>query len=88
MTYELAERLKEAGFPFRKKCDCPTEICVHQNYPTLEELIEELKGKMMRLWIMKNGQAGVQLEREPVAYITFYPTLEEALVEFYIASKE
>ncbi|MEO7174270.1 MAG: hypothetical protein ABI002_00665, partial [Saprospiraceae bacterium] len=40
MNYELAKELKDAGFPIKKRCMCIEEICVHQYYPTLSELIK------------------------------------------------
>lgn len=40
MDYELALKLKNAGFPLRKNCSCDNDNCVHLNEPTLEELTE------------------------------------------------
>ncbi len=46
MTYELAKKLKDAGFPF-KKCSfpdypsgCSAELFYEYHFPTLSELIE------------------------------------------------
>lgn len=40
MNYETAKELEEKGFHIKKRCFCEDKVCVHQNYPTLEELIE------------------------------------------------
>lgn len=43
MDYKLALELKEAGFPLKKCPSCSSgnwDNCIHQYFPTLEELIE------------------------------------------------
>lgn len=44
MKYDLAKRLKDAGFPIKKLCLCEGSPCPHLNFPTLSELIEACGG--------------------------------------------
>lgn len=45
IPYTLAKEMKENGYPMRRTCECVQDICVHQNYPTIEEVIEALGDK-------------------------------------------
>lgn len=38
MNYELCKKLKDAGFPLKKRCLCESN-CIHLNFPTLSEMI-------------------------------------------------
>lgn len=49
IPYTLAKEMKENGYPMRRTCECVQDICVHQNYPTLEEVIEALGERFYKL---------------------------------------
>lgn len=73
LSYETAKKLKDAGFPQRKRCLCTEEICVHLNEPTLEELIEACKaiGKTLIFSIESGFSDGHSGEWSSIAYYEY-----------------
>ena len=49
ISYELALKLQNAGFPINKTCFCEDVDCIHINSPTLSELIKECGPKFFSL---------------------------------------
>jgi hypothetical protein len=101
MDYELAKQLKDAGFPQNgngehkdlgyfiadRNYQAGEDIPVNTPYyvPTLSELIEACKGTIIKLWILKDGQAGVQLEGESLDDVIYYSSPEEAVAKLWLA---
>lgn len=92
MNYELAEKLKDAGFPQVKNPTFRQGYWYSENekleepvyIPTLSELIEACKGRIIKLWILSDGRAGVQLEGQGLDDVIHYSTPEEAVARLWI----
>lgn len=96
--YELAKELKDAGFPqefklgswvcehgddsYEKKCQCYGDLLFYS--PTLSELIEAC-GITIKLWCLKDGRGGVQLEGQSLEDVVYYSTPEEAVARLWLA---
>jgi hypothetical protein len=100
MNYELANGLKDAGFPQKEHgnyfrhgtilhSDSKGENIIHPPadcyIPTLEELIELCKGTIIKLWILADGRAGVQLEGQSLEDVIYYSTPTEAVARLWLA---
>lgn len=88
IPYTLAKEMKENGYPMRRTCECVQDICVHQNYPTLEEVIEALGDKFWALY--NNGDGAIAshawMAQDPENQLTRYgPTPLIAACNLWLA---
>lgn len=89
MNYELAKKLEEAGFLVKNRCGCE-QPCIHQNYPTLSELIEACGDKFDNLtrWIgsdtlLSKGWV-TNYRDDEVTFDSFGKTPEEAVANLWL----
>ena len=97
MNYELAKKLKDAGFPMPKKDGCPNcwgdlgrgcdDDCGKERYPTLSELIEACGESFETLCRIKRANLPVRwaATRPPVDYEVLGDTSEEAVASLWLA---
>ena len=92
MTYELAKKLRQVGFPFK---ECELETCTYigdsldesgknYHYPTLSELIEACGEKFGYLDKSKLGWIAGDNESKGVPYMKFVETPEEAVANLWL----
>lgn len=96
ISYELALKLKEAGFPIKDREDCEIGNCWengHEHcYPTLSELIEACGDRFINLerlrnnkWVCNKEECCLQCNPEGWDnYDSIGETAEEAVASLYI----
>ena len=100
LNTKLVKALGEAGFPFKKPNKIPIE-CSEEPFrqtviindevyliPILEELIRECGGVIIKLWILADGRAGIQLEGESLDDVVYYSTPSEAVANLYLSCNQ
>ncbi len=97
LTYDICKSLKEAGFPFRTTDFGPLSGPIPKAFfldgidagigylpPTLEELIDAMKGRIIKLLILADGRAGIQLEGQSMGDVVYCPSLISAAANLYL----
>ncbi len=78
---------QEYGLP---TCDISVEDAQKAliKVPTLSDLIEACKGRIIKLWILADGRGGVQLEGEGLDDVNYFSSPDEAVADLYLKLKK
>lgn len=87
MTYEVAEQLKDVGFPFEKSTKSLLVFGDIGREPTLSELIEACGDRFSTLEHLRNKPEWCAWEewQDTARYYCYAPTPEEAVAKLWLA---